>query len=113
MSLIRTLTFAVLVLTGSTAAHAELTVDAAGAQRIAMQHACSGCHAIERKLVGPAYREVADRYQGNPGAISTLVAHVQNGSSGNWGAVPMPPNQISSADAQTVVRWILAGSKEN
>jgi cytochrome c len=94
-------------------AHAEPVIDAARAQQIATQHACFGCHAIDKKLVGPAYRDVAVRYAGKPGAIATLVAHVQNGSSGAWGAVPMPSNAISIADAQTVVQWILAGSKTN
>jgi cytochrome c len=96
------------------AAHAaEPVIDAARAQDIAKQHACFGCHAVDKKLVGPAYREVAARYAGKSGALATLVAHVQNGTSGAWDAVPMPPNQISAADAQTVVQWILAGSKTN
>jgi cytochrome c len=94
-------------------AHAEPVIDAARAQQIATQHACFGCHAIDKKLVGPAYRDVAARYAGKPGSAATLIAHVQNGSSGVWGAVPMPPNAISAADAQTVVQWILAGSKAN
>ncbi|MFT4067870.1 c-type cytochrome [Paraburkholderia sp.] len=94
-------------------AHAEPGIDAARAQDIARQHACFGCHAVDKKLVGPAYRDVAARYADQPGAAATLVAHVRNGTSGAWGAVPMPPNQISAADAQTVVQWILAGSKTN
>jgi cytochrome c len=94
-------------------AHAEPVIDAARAQQIATQHACFGCHAVDKKLVGPAYRDVATRYTGKPGAAAALVAHVQNGSSGAWGAVPMPSNAISTADAQTVVQWILAGSKTN
>ncbi|OLL33110.1 cytochrome C [Burkholderia sp. SRS-W-2-2016] len=104
---------AVLAATAVSAAHAEPAVDAARAQDLAKQHACFGCHAIDKKLVGPAYRDVAARYAGKSGALATLVAHVQNGSSGVWGAVPMPPNRISAADAQTVVQWILAGSKSN
>ena len=102
-----------LAATAVSAAHAEPVVDAARAQDIAKQHACFGCHAVDKKLVGPAYRDVAARYAGKSGALATLVAHVQNGTSGTWGAVPMPPNQINAADAQTVVQWILAGSKTN
>ncbi len=94
-----------------TTAFAEPAVDAARARQIATQHACFGCHAVDKKLVGPAYRDVAARYNGKPNAVSTLVAHIQNGSSGVWGAVPMPANAISATDAQTVVQWILAGSK--
>jgi cytochrome c len=92
-------------------AFAEPAVDIAHARQIATQHACFGCHAVDKKLVGPAYRDVAARYAGKPGAASALVAHIQNGSSGNWGAVPMPPNAISAGDAQVVAQWILAGSK--
>lgn len=93
--------------------HAEPVIDAARAQQIATQHACFGCHAVDRKLVGPAWCDVAARYAGKPGAAAMLVAHVRNGSSGVWGAVPMPSNAISAADAQTVVQWILAASKTN
>ncbi len=96
-----------------TAAHADPAIDVAHARQIATQHACFGCHAVDKKLVGPAYRDVAARYTGKPGAAATLVAHIQNGSTGNWGAVPMPPNAISAGDAQIVAQWILAGSKTN
>lgn len=96
---------------GATRALAEPAIDAARARQIATQHACFGCHAIDKKLVGPAYRDVAARYNGKANAVTTLVAHIQNGSSGVWGAVPMPANAISQSDAQTVVQWILAGSK--
>ncbi|MFD1560363.1 c-type cytochrome [Paraburkholderia silviterrae] len=92
-------------------ARAEPPVDAARARQIATQHACFGCHAVDKKLVGPAWRDVAARYAGQPGAAATLVAHIQNGSSGTWGAVPMPPNAISPGDAQAVVQWILAGTR--
>jgi cytochrome c len=102
---------ALAAFTGATHALAEPALDAARARQIATQHACFGCHAIDKKLVGPAYRDVATRYNGKPNAAATLVAHIQNGSSGVWGAVPMPPNAISAGDAQTVVQWILAGSK--
>ncbi|MDR3098183.1 MAG: cytochrome C [Paraburkholderia sp.] len=94
-----------------TSALAEPAVDAARARQIATQHACFGCHAVDKKLVGPAWRDVAARYAGKPGAAATLAAHIQNGSSGGWGAVPMPPNALSAGDAQTVAQWILAGSK--
>ncbi|WP_322056892.1 c-type cytochrome [Paraburkholderia sp. J63] len=94
-----------------TGALAEPAVDAARAHQLATQHVCFGCHAVDRKLVGPAWRDVAARYAGKPGAAATLAAHIQNGSSGAWGAVPMPPNAISAGDAQTLAQWILAGSK--
>ncbi|MDR5815376.1 MULTISPECIES: c-type cytochrome [unclassified Caballeronia] len=110
---IRSLIVPLVAVLSATGARAEAAIDVARAQQIATQHACFGCHAVDRKLVGPAYRDVAARYKGNAGALATLVTHVQNGSSGSWGAVPMPPNPISTADAQTVVQWILAGSRTN
>lgn len=55
------------------------------------QNACLGCHAIDRKVVGPAYHDVAMRYKGNAQAISQVIEHISNGGSGRWGAIPMPP----------------------
>jgi cytochrome c len=108
---LRHLLISLAALTSIAANAGEPAVDAARARQIATQHACFGCHAIDKKLVGPAYRDVAARYNGKPNAVTSLVAHIQNGSSGVWGAVPMPANAISQSDAQTVVQWILAGSK--
>jgi cytochrome c len=90
---------------------AQQTIEPARAQQLASQHACFGCHAIDRKLVGPAYRDVAARYAGHQGAFDQLVQHVENGSAGVWGSVPMPPNHIDHNEAQAIVQWILAGAK--
>jgi cytochrome c len=70
---------------------------------------CMACHAIQTKLVGPAYKDVAAKYAGQKGAEDKLVAKVMKGGSGVWGAVPMPANpQVSEAEARTLVRWILS-----
>lgn len=69
---------------------------------------CMACHAIDKKLVGPAYKEVAKKYAGK-GAEATLVQHVMKGSSGIWGPVPMPANaQVNEAEAKQLVGWILS-----
>ena len=69
---------------------------------------CMACHAIDKKLVGPAYKEVAKKYAGK-GAEATLVQHVMKGSSGVWGPVPMPANaQVNDAEAKQLVSWILS-----
>ncbi|ADV01063.1 c-type cytochrome [Alicycliphilus denitrificans] len=69
---------------------------------------CMACHAIDKKLVGPAYKEVAKKYAGK-GAEATLVQHVLKGSSGVWGPVPMPANaQVNEAEAKQLVSWILS-----
>ncbi|TDK67998.1 c-type cytochrome [Sapientia aquatica] len=69
---------------------------------------CMSCHAIETKLVGPAYKDVAKKYAGQKDAEEKLVQKVLKGGSGNWGPMAMPPNpQVSPAEAQTLVKWIL------
>jgi cytochrome c len=69
---------------------------------------CTACHAIDKKLVGPAYVEVAAKYRGDAGAAAKLMEKVKKGGSGVWGQVPMPPNpQVSDADIKTMVAYIL------
>jgi cytochrome c len=69
---------------------------------------CMSCHSIGNKVVGPAFKDVAKRYAGQPDAESKLVQKVMKGGSGAWGVVPMPANaQVSEAEAKTLVQWIL------
>jgi cytochrome c len=73
---------------------------------------CTACHAIDKKVVGPAYVEVAAKYKGDAGAPAKLMEKVKKGGSGVWGQVPMPPNpQVSDADAKTMIAYILALKK--
>jgi cytochrome c len=73
---------------------------------------CMACHAIEKKLVGPSYKNIATKYAGQADAVDKLAGKIIKGGSGAWGAVPMPANaQINDADARKLVAWILAGSK--
>ena len=70
---------------------------------------CMACHAVDRKLVGPSYKDVAAKYQGDKTAVDKLALKVIKGGGGVWGAVPMPANpQVSEADAKKLVAWILA-----
>ncbi len=70
---------------------------------------CMACHAVDRKLVGPSYKDVAAKYQGDKTAVGKLALKVIKGGGGVWGAVPMPANpQVSEADAKKLVAWILA-----
>ena len=70
---------------------------------------CTACHAIDKKVVGPSYKEVAAKYRGVPGAAATLAEKVKKGGQGVWGPVPMPPNAtVSDADIKTLVAYILA-----
>jgi len=73
---------------------------------------CMACHAVEKKLVGPSYKDIATKYAGQADAVDKLSGKVIKGGAGAWGPVPMPANaQVSDADAKKLVTWILAGSK--
>ena len=81
-------------------------------QALAQKNACMACHAVDKKLVGPAYQDVAKKYAGQADAQAQLTKSIKAGGSGKWGAVPMPPQAaLSDADANTLAAWILAGSK--
>jgi cytochrome c len=72
------------------------------------RYGCTACHAVDHKVVGPAFRDVAARYKGR-NVVDTLVAKVRKGGFGNWGQVPMVPNPaVPDQDLQRVVQWILA-----
>lgn len=72
------------------------------------KHACSGCHAVDRKMIGPAFREIAARYAGDAGAAAKVAGKIRSGGAGAWGDVPMPPNPtLSEADALALARWVL------
>jgi len=69
---------------------------------------CLACHSVDKKVVGPAFKDVAAKFAGKKGAEDELVERVLKGSSGVWGPVPMPANtQVSEAEAHTLVKWIL------
>ncbi|MBL8388669.1 MAG: c-type cytochrome [Hydrogenophaga sp.] len=76
---------------------------------LAQKNACMACHAVDKKLVGPAYADVAKKYAGQKDAEATLVANIKKGGSGKWGPIPMPPQAaLSEADAKTLAKWILS-----
>jgi len=79
---------------------------------MAKKYNCTACHAVDKKLIGPAYKDVAAKYKGDAGAAAKLVEKVKKGGSGVWGAVPMPPNPaVPDADVKALVDWVLAGAK--
>ena len=76
---------------------------------LATKNACTACHAVDKKLVGPSYKDVAAKYKGNAKAEAMLAEKVKKGGVGVWGQVPMPPNaNAKDADIATLVKWILA-----
>jgi cytochrome c len=72
------------------------------------KNACLGCHAVEKQVVGPAFRDVAARYKSDTGAAALLAKKIREGGQGAWGQVPMPPNPgLTDADAKLIVEWVL------
>lgn len=79
---------------------------------LAKAAACTACHGVNEKIVGPGFREIGTKYSGDAGAAGRLTAKVKAGGSGTWGPVPMPPQgHVKDADVQAIVQWILAGAK--
>ncbi|MXR35943.1 c-type cytochrome [Craterilacuibacter sinensis] len=77
--------------------------------QLAQKNNCTACHAVDRKLVGPSYKDVAARYAGDKGAEAKMAGKIKAGGSGVWGPVPMPPNpQISDADVKALAKWVLS-----
>jgi cytochrome c len=92
---------------------AEQPVSAANAMAIARSTACMGCHAIDRKLVGPSFQQIAEKYKGDAQASAKLAAKVKSGGAGVWGSIPMPSHpSMNDADIKTVVAWVLAGAPQ-
>ena len=82
--------------------------DQATAMDIAKKNGCLACHALDKKLVGPAWAEVGKKYAGDPAAAGQLVVKVKKGSKGVWGPVPMPPNAtVKDADIKVLVDFVL------
>jgi cytochrome c len=77
---------------------------------LAKKSNCTTCHAVDKKLVGPAFKEVAAKYKDDKGAQATLEKKVRSGGSGNWGPMPMPATAKSASDddIKTLVQWVLS-----
>ena len=96
-----------LVVLGMAGALAAAPV--AASEELAKKHACFACHATDKKLVGPSYKDVAAKYRSEKGADAKLFDKVKKGGTGVWGTIPMPPNTaVPDADVKTLVKWILS-----
>ena len=73
-----------------------------------VRHGCVACHAVDTKVIGPSFREIAARYRGDAGAASKLAAKVKDGGAGAWGSVPMPAHpQLAAAEIDGLIAWVL------
>ncbi len=78
-------------------------------EAVATRFGCLNCHAVDKKLIGPPYKDVAAKYKGNAEGASKVAYQITHGGSGQWGTVPMPPfDQLSAAEIKAVGEWILA-----
>ena len=95
---------------GMVAASALLVMGTAQANAdLAKKNGCTNCHAVDKKVVGPALNDIAAKYKGDAGAQARLEEKVKKGSQGGWGPVPMPPNpKVSDAVVTALVKWILS-----
>jgi cytochrome c len=100
----QTALIAALVAAGLLAATAARADDA-----LAKKYNCLACHAVDKKLVGPSYKDIAKKYKGQAGADAKMTEKVKKGGSGAWGPIPMPPNAaVPDAEVKKLVDWILA-----
>ncbi|MDZ4142635.1 MAG: c-type cytochrome [Methylotenera sp.] len=98
-----------LLLTMALAGSMLAAGQASANQALAQKSGCMACHSIDKKVLGPAYKDVAAKYKGDASAEAKLVAKVKAGGSGVWGPMPMPANspQVKDDDIKTIVKWIL------
>ena len=80
---------------------------AAADQALAQAKGCTACHDLKKKLVGPAYADVAKKYKGDAKGQETMVASILKGSQGKWGPIPMPPNKVTDDEAKKLAAWVL------
>jgi len=89
----------------------KASIDDAKSAALAKQNACLGCHAVDKKIVGPSLQAIAKKYASDPNASAFLKNKILKGGSGSWGVVPMPANaKLSDAELSLLVGWILRGA---
>ena len=93
----------------ATLALALAATPALASLELATKSGCTACHAVDKKVVGPGYKEVADKYRADKKAEAMLADKVKKGGVGVWGQIPMPPNaQVKDEDVKALVKWILS-----
>jgi cytochrome c len=100
-----------LLVAGAIGAIGTLAAPVQASEALAKKARCIACHAVDKKMVGPAYKDVAAKYRGDAGAPARLAEKVRLGGAGVWGQVPMmphPADKISDADLNAVITWVLS-----
>lgn len=97
------------ILVAAVALSALVSGAASASEQLAKEKNCLACHAVDAKLVGPSYKEVAAKYKGDKSAEGKLATKIMKGGGGVWGSMAMPANpQVSAAEAKTLAKWVLA-----
>lgn len=81
---------------------------ASASDELAKAKNCTTCHALDKKIVGPSYRDIVAKRAGEKGAEAALAQKIKNGSKGDWGQVPMQANNVTDAEAATLAKWVLS-----
>ena len=84
-----------------------LSAPAMASLELANKNKCTICHKVDKKLLGPTFKDIAAKYRTQAGAEKMLADGVMKGSKNKWGKIPMPAQKVSAADAQTLAKWIL------
>lgn len=87
---------------------AAAPLTASADEALAKSKACLACHQVEKKVVGPAFKDVAAKYKGNASAAATLATKIKAGGKGVWGPVPMPAQNVTDEEAAKLAKWVLA-----
>ena len=77
------------------------------AKQLMTKYNCQACHAVDKKLVGPGFKDVATKYATDKSAAERLAQKIKTGGGGVWGPIPMPPNNVPDAERNELVAWIL------
>ena len=107
----RSVSLVVLPLCLGVASTLSIAAEDPAMSKLAIKAGCGACHLADRKLVGPSYKEIAAKYKGRADAVPYLSQRVRKGGPGNWGAVPMAPNDVKKlgdADLKALVTWVMA-----
>jgi cytochrome c len=109
-------TMKTLLAVALTVAAVATTAPAMASMELAKKARCVACHAADKKMVGPSFKDIGAKYKDQPGVEATLTEKVRNGGAGVWGEIPMSPNgpdKIADADLQSLLRWVLEGAATN
>ena len=99
----------VLFVAGAVVAGLMLAGGAGANEKLAQSSGCMTCHGVDKKVIGPGFKEIATKYRNDKGAEAALIKKVKAGGKGVWGEIPMPPNaHVKDEDIKTMVQWILS-----